>query len=49
MVREMWPAAVVFLLCFFVSTTRPELRHVVGAIGNVSLLVNAIVVWRARS
>jgi len=49
MVREMWPAAVVFLLCFFVSTAWPELRHLVGAIGNASLLVNAIVVWRARA
>jgi len=38
----------VFLLCFFVSTARPELRHLVGAIGNAALLLNAIIVWRVR-
>lgn len=48
LVRPVWPAAVGFLACGWLAFERPEWRFVVGALGNVLLLVNLAVLFRAQ-
>jgi serine/threonine-protein kinase len=43
--RLLWPTMVVFGACFLAGSYQPEWRHLLAAIGNAVLAVNATFLW----
>jgi len=45
---RLWPTAIGYLTCFLAGALRPDLGWGLGSLGNVVMLLNATLAWRAE-